>query len=215
MYSNNILNFQESWPTLNSCKKCLETYWRHRVCMYVCMYLSIYLSIYNSKWPYEKKSGNLSYASRIPILYLEIAFNVLSSYLLTLVSIYNYFIYKVQQLELLHNNSCLCCIDQYVTIFKDAVRPCEDLVIGKILYSMSKRTQVSNALSHFFFKFSCRFHPLIDPGNTRMNISDNFFQMVQNHCSFNETQFVLNVFLRRCKYISEYSNKWSNKLISL
>ena len=31
MYSNNILNFQESTTILNSCTKCLETYWRHLV----------------------------------------------------------------------------------------------------------------------------------------------------------------------------------------
>ena len=38
MYSNNILNFQESTTILNACTKSLETYWIHRV--------SIYLSIY-------------------------------------------------------------------------------------------------------------------------------------------------------------------------
>ena len=31
MYSNNILNFQESTTILNPCKKSLETYWMHRV----------------------------------------------------------------------------------------------------------------------------------------------------------------------------------------
>ena len=31
MYSNNILNFQESTAILNACKKSLETYWRHLV----------------------------------------------------------------------------------------------------------------------------------------------------------------------------------------
>ena len=32
MYSNNILNFQESTPILNACiKKSLETYWIHHV----------------------------------------------------------------------------------------------------------------------------------------------------------------------------------------
>ena len=33
MYSNNILNFQESTTILNACTKSLETYWRHRVCV--------------------------------------------------------------------------------------------------------------------------------------------------------------------------------------
>ena len=32
MYSNNILNFQESTTILNDYKKRLETYWRHSVC---------------------------------------------------------------------------------------------------------------------------------------------------------------------------------------
>ena len=31
MYSNNILNFQESMTILNACTKSLETYWRHHV----------------------------------------------------------------------------------------------------------------------------------------------------------------------------------------
>ena len=31
MYSNNIVNFQESTPILNACTKSLETYWRHLV----------------------------------------------------------------------------------------------------------------------------------------------------------------------------------------
>ena len=31
MYSNNILNFQESTTILNACTKCLETYWMHHV----------------------------------------------------------------------------------------------------------------------------------------------------------------------------------------
>ena len=31
MYSNNILNFEESTTILNACKKSLETYWRHHV----------------------------------------------------------------------------------------------------------------------------------------------------------------------------------------
>ena len=31
MYSNNILNFQESTTILNSCTKSLETYWRHHI----------------------------------------------------------------------------------------------------------------------------------------------------------------------------------------
>ena len=33
MYSNNILNFQESTTILNACTKSLETYWRHHVCI--------------------------------------------------------------------------------------------------------------------------------------------------------------------------------------
>ena len=36
MYSNNILNFQESTTILNACtKKSLETYWRHHVYTYI------------------------------------------------------------------------------------------------------------------------------------------------------------------------------------
>ena len=32
MYSNNIVNFQESTTILNACTKSLETYWMHHVC---------------------------------------------------------------------------------------------------------------------------------------------------------------------------------------
>ena len=32
MYSNNIVNIQESTTILNVCTKCLETYWMHNVC---------------------------------------------------------------------------------------------------------------------------------------------------------------------------------------
>ena len=32
MYSNNVVNFQESTSILNACQKCLETYWRLHVC---------------------------------------------------------------------------------------------------------------------------------------------------------------------------------------
>ena len=34
MYSNNIVNFQESTTILNACTKSLETYWRHLVCIF-------------------------------------------------------------------------------------------------------------------------------------------------------------------------------------
>ena len=34
IYSNNILNFQESTTILNACTKSLETYWRHLVSQY-------------------------------------------------------------------------------------------------------------------------------------------------------------------------------------
>ena len=34
IYSNNIVNFQESTPTLNACTKSLETYWMRHICMY-------------------------------------------------------------------------------------------------------------------------------------------------------------------------------------
>ena len=37
MYSNNIVNFQESTAILNACTKCLETYWRHHVYIYMCV----------------------------------------------------------------------------------------------------------------------------------------------------------------------------------
>ena len=47
MYSNNILNFQESMTILNACtpkknKKRLEYYWRHHVWMYVCINRNCY-----------------------------------------------------------------------------------------------------------------------------------------------------------------------------
>ena len=37
MYSNNMVNFEESTTILNACtkKKSLETYWMHKVCMYI------------------------------------------------------------------------------------------------------------------------------------------------------------------------------------
>ena len=34
MYSNKIVNFQESTTILNACKKSLETYWRNHVCVW-------------------------------------------------------------------------------------------------------------------------------------------------------------------------------------
>ena len=34
MYSNNILNFQESMTILNACTKSLETYWSHHIYIY-------------------------------------------------------------------------------------------------------------------------------------------------------------------------------------
>ena len=43
MYSNNILNFQESTTTLNACTKSLETYWMH--CVYIYIYIWEYLNI--------------------------------------------------------------------------------------------------------------------------------------------------------------------------
>ena len=39
MYNNNIPNFQESMTILNACKKSLETYWRHHVCVYIYIYI--------------------------------------------------------------------------------------------------------------------------------------------------------------------------------
>ena len=39
MYSNNILNFQESTTILDACKKSLETYWIHHVYIYIYIYI--------------------------------------------------------------------------------------------------------------------------------------------------------------------------------
>ena len=44
MYSNKILNFQESTTILNACKKSMETYWMHHVYIYI--YICIHISIY-------------------------------------------------------------------------------------------------------------------------------------------------------------------------
>ena len=51
MYSNNILNVQESTTILNACtKKTLENYWMHHVYIYthsyICIYIYIYIYIY-------------------------------------------------------------------------------------------------------------------------------------------------------------------------
>ena len=34
MYSNDIMNFNESTTIINACKKSLETYWMHYVCIH-------------------------------------------------------------------------------------------------------------------------------------------------------------------------------------
>ena len=41
MYSNNILNFQESMTILNLCTKSLETYWMYRVYIYIYIYVCV------------------------------------------------------------------------------------------------------------------------------------------------------------------------------
>ena len=41
MYSNNIVNFQESTTILNACTKSLETYWKHHVYIYIYIYGSV------------------------------------------------------------------------------------------------------------------------------------------------------------------------------
>ena len=48
MYSNNILNFQESTAILNACIKSLETYWMHHVYIVcVCLPTSVYCPVGN------------------------------------------------------------------------------------------------------------------------------------------------------------------------
>ena len=42
MYSNYILNFQESTTILNACKESLDTYWRHQVYIYIYIYIYIF-----------------------------------------------------------------------------------------------------------------------------------------------------------------------------
>ena len=44
MYSNKILNFQESTTILNACTKNLELYWRHLVYIYIYIYIYIYVT---------------------------------------------------------------------------------------------------------------------------------------------------------------------------
>ena len=46
MYSNSILNFQESTTILNACTKRLETYWIYIIYIYIYIYMYINLYIY-------------------------------------------------------------------------------------------------------------------------------------------------------------------------
>ena len=46
MYSNNILNFEESMTILNACTKSLETYWIHRAHTHTHTHTYIYIYIY-------------------------------------------------------------------------------------------------------------------------------------------------------------------------
>ena len=39
MYSNNIVNFQESMTIVKACTEILETYWRHHVYIYIYIYI--------------------------------------------------------------------------------------------------------------------------------------------------------------------------------
>ena len=79
MYSNNLLNFQESTTILNACTKSLETYWRHHVHTHTHTYIYIYIHIYIYVWIYNPE-----------ILCLCNSIKILSSFLIsTLVSGFN------------------------------------------------------------------------------------------------------------------------------
>ena len=53
MYSNNILNFQESTPILNACTKSLETYWMHYIYMHIYIYIYIWPKLLSSHKMYS------------------------------------------------------------------------------------------------------------------------------------------------------------------
>ena len=84
MYSNNIVNFQESTTILNACTKSLETYRRDHVyicvcvcvCVWVCVCVCVFVCVYSNNIvnfqesttilnACTKMSGNLLKAPRI------------------------------------------------------------------------------------------------------------------------------------------------------
>ena len=58
IYSNNIMNFQESTTILNACTKSLETYWMHHTHIYIYIYIYVYIYIYIYIYIYKAKLKN-------------------------------------------------------------------------------------------------------------------------------------------------------------
>ena len=106
MYSNNILNFQESMTILNACKKGLETYWMHHVYIYIYIYIYILSSTVVSLLSSVARHAGCSNWDRNPpnfmpdLVYIYIYIYIYisySSYFIKIFHLLNFFSSKQQQ----------------------------------------------------------------------------------------------------------------------